>query len=884
MQSLQVDPRLGLSSAEVAQRQEQYGPNELKAAPGKSPLVRFLLQFHQPLLYILLIAGSVKAFLGSWVNAWVIWGVTLINAIIGYVQEAKAESAIAALAATVQTEATVVRDGQTIHISSAELVPGDVVKLVSGDKVPADLRLVTARNLQISESALTGESVAVEKRIEPVAEDAPLADRRNMAYAGSFVTSGRGRGVVVAIANDTETGRISQLIQRQTNLTTPLTRKFEKFSKTLLYFILAVAALTFAVGISYGNPWPDMFEAAVALAVSAIPEGLPAVVTITLAIGVSRMARRHAIIRKLPAVEALGSATVICSDKTGTLTENQMTVQEIYAGGQAFFVTGAGYSPAGAIQPIEAGHLTNPALTECLKAGLLCNESYLEQDDGQWRVIGDPTEGALIVSAQKAGFEMATLKAELPRIDFIPFESEHQYMATLHSTGETGDPSRVTYLKGSVEAILSRCDRALSADGTLQPLDAAAIHCQVESMTEAGMRVLAFATKSLAQDTLDPPDIDTSLTFLGLQGMIDPPRQEAIRAVRACQLAGVQVKMITGDHIGTATAIARQIGLQKNGQVQAFTGQALAELDDRQLANAVDSGSVFARVAPEQKLRLVEALQARGEVVAMTGDGVNDAPALRQADIGTAMGRTGTEVAKEAADMILTDDNFASIEAAVEEGRTVYQNLLKAIAFLLPVNGGESMSILISVLLNRALPILSLQVLWMNMINSIAMTVPLSFEPKSERVMQRPPRNPREPLLNRKLLKRVLLVSLFNWIVIFGVFEWINQTTDNIALARTMAIQALVAGRIFYLLSISELGLGLVDKLRGRVQQIPSAPAVLVGIAGAIALQVLFSQWSVMNRLFATAPLNWEQWGICLLIGVPMIGVAAIANKLHPQD
>ncbi|WP_448605009.1 cation-transporting P-type ATPase [Thermoleptolyngbya sp.] len=880
--SLDVDPRLGLSAAEVAQRRERYGPNELKAAPGKSPLVRFLLQFHQPLLYILLIAGSVKAFLGSWVNAWVIWGVTLINAIIGYVQEAKAESAIAALAATVQTEATVVRDGQTIQVSSADLVPGDVVKLVSGDKVPADLRLVTARNLQISESALTGESVAVEKQVDPLAEDAPLADRRNMAYAGSFVTSGRGRGIVVAIANNTETGRISQLMQRQTNLSTPLTRKFEKFSKTLLYFILAVAALTFAVGLGYGNPWPDMFEAAVALAVSAIPEGLPAVVTITLAIGVSRMARRHAIIRKLPAVEALGSATVICSDKTGTLTENQMTVQKIYAGGEAFFVTGTGYSPAGAIQPVESGQLTNPALAECLKAGLLCNESYLEQDDGQWQVIGDPTEGALIVSAQKAGFEMAKLKAEFPRIDFIPFESEHQYMATLHSPDETGD--RLVYAKGSVEAILSRCDRALSADGTLQPLDVATIHRQVESMTEAGMRVLAFATKSLAQDTLDPPDIAAGLTFLGLQGMIDPPRQEAIRAVRACQSAGVQVKMITGDHIGTATAIARQIGLQEDGKVQAFTGQALAEMDDQQLANAVENGSVFARVAPEQKLRLVEALQAKGEVVAMTGDGVNDAPALRQADIGTAMGRAGTEVAKEAADMILTDDNFASIEAAVEEGRTVYRNLLKAIAFLLPVNGGESMSILISVLLNRALPILSLQVLWMNMINSIAMTVPLSFEPKSERVMQRPPRNPREPLLNRKLLMRVLVVSLFNWIVIFGVFEWINQTTGNIALARTMAIQALVAGRIFYLLSISELGLGLIDRLRGRAQQIPSAPAILAGIAGAIALQVLFSQWSVMNRLFATAPLSLEQWGICLLIGVPMVGVAAIANRLHPPE
>ncbi|OKH23105.1 cation-transporting P-type ATPase [Chroogloeocystis siderophila] len=892
-QILDSNPKTGLSAAEVSQRQQKYGPNELKAKPGKSPIVRFLLQFNQPLLYILLIAGAIKALLGSWVNAGVIWGVTLINAIIGYVQEAKAESAISALASAVRTEATVMRNGEKVRVSSTEIVPGDVVLLASGDKVPADLRLIDVRNLQVNESALTGESVAVEKTTQQIDVDAPLAERTNMAYAGSFVTFGTARGIVVAIAQDTETGRISQLIDRGTNLVTPLTRKFDRFSRTLLYIILGVAALTFAVGIGYGNSLVDMFEAAVALAVSAIPEGLPAVVTVTLAIGVSRMARRNAIIRKLPAVETLGGATVICSDKTGTLTENQMTVQAIYAGEKQYKVSGSGYSPEGEIfedtatndgavaqKPVDFN--ANVALRECLIAGLLCNDSRIEVKDGQNAVIGDPTEGALIIAANKAGLNDSHEEA-MPRVDTIPFESEFQYMATLHEQGR----GRVIYVKGSVEALLKRCERMLDAQGEFQPLDTVTIQAQVDAMAHQGLRVLAFAKKNAPaqQTSLDHDDIATGLIFIGLQGMIDPPRPEAIKAVQACQEAGIQVKMITGDHAVTAQAIAQRMGFNHHKEVIAFTGQQLAQMDDRELANAVENAAVFARVAPEQKLRLVEALQSKGEIVAMTGDGVNDAPALRQADIGIAMGGAGTEVAKEAADMILTDDNFASIEAAVEEGRTVYRNLIKAIAFILPVNGGESMTILISVLLARVLPILSLQVLWLNMVNSIAMTVPLAFEPKSEIVMQQPPRNPNEPLLSRKLVQRIILISAFNWILIFGMFEWVLRDTGNVALARTMAIQALVSGRIFYLLSLSQLGVAIATRLIGRGREsFSDARAIVIGIVGAVILQIIFSQVGFMNALFSTAPLNWNQWLICLLVGLPMIPTAIIANRIDPIE
>ena len=760
--------------------------------------------------------------------------------------------------------------------------------LTSGDKVPADLRLLKTRNLQIDESALTGESVPVEKFTQSLAADTVLAERANMAYAGSFVTFGQGRGVIVAIANATEVGKISQSMEQRINLSTPLTRKFARFSRILLYGILTLATLTFTIGRVQGESWIYMFEAAVALAVSAIPEGLPAVVTITLAIGVNRMAQRHAIIRKLPAVEALGSATVICSDKTGTLTENQMTVQAIYAGSQHYQVSGGGYSPKGEITQIVHNTPETPfenglprAVETCLTAGILCNDSQLKHTGEHWVVIGDPTEGALITSAAKADLSQGGLAATNPRLDSIPFESEYQYMATLHDA-----ESRTIYVKGSVEALLSRCTHMVDSHGQVMPLKREEIEQAVNSMTAQALRVLAFAQKQVGahQHAIDHEHIDTGLVFLGLQGMIDPPRPEAIAAVHSCQAAGIQIKMITGDHISTAQAIAQRMGIQKTATVLAFEGQKLAAMDDFELAQTVDAGDVFARVAPAQKLRLVEALQTKGEIVAMTGDGVNDAPALKQADIGIAMGKGGTEVAREAADMLLTDDNFASIEAAVEEGRTVYQNLRKAIAFLLPVNGGESMTILISALLARDLPILSLQILWLNLINSLTMTVPLAFEPKANGSMQQPPRHPKEPLITRKLLHRILLVSLFNWILIFGIFEWAKFTTGDIAIARTMAIQSLVAARIVYLLSISQLGISLLSFVRRQSTSITNAPILLLGIAGAVVLQIVFSQLPVMNTLFETAPLTWNQWLICLLPMVPMMPWAILANLIDPSQ
>jgi cation-transporting P-type ATPase F len=888
-QQIDSDLENGLTAQEVTRRQEQYGTNELTGKAGQPLWMKFLLQFNQPLLIILLCAGLVKALTGSFVNAGVIWGVTTTNAIIGFLQESKAEGAIAALANAVTTEAVVVRNGQKIRVPSKDLVPGDLVLLTSGDKVPADLRLIKVRNLQIDESALTGESVAVEKNLKTLQAETTLAERKNMAYAGGFVTFGQGSGIVIATGNTTETGRISQLMQQHTDLSTPLTRKFNKFSQNWLYMVLGLATLTFAVGLRFKG-LKDALEAAVALTVSAIPEGLPAVVTVTLAIGVSRMAKRHAIIRKLPAVETLGGATVICSDKTGTLTENQMTVQNIFAGGHQYTLSGVGYGPDGEI--LQDDQLINinraPALQECLLAGLLCNDSHIEAKNGQWVVLGDPTEGALIAAANKAGFVQVALERDVPKLDAIPFESDYQYMATLHQT----PLGKTVYVKGSAEAIVKRCSGMLGDCGGLKPLDCVetlrqtTIEREVNIMARQGLRVLAVAKKAIPenQDTVDHGDIETGLIFLGLQGMIDPPRESATKAVQACQSAGIQVKMITGDHAITAQAIARRMGMNKNGAVLAFTGAELATMDQQELAAVVEEGVVFARVAPEQKLRIVEALQYNGEIVAMTGDGVNDAPALKQADIGIAMGGSGTEVAKEASDMLLTDDNFASIEAAVEEGRGVYKNLIKAICFILPVNGGESMTILLSTLLGRELPILALQVLWLNMLNSITMTVPLAFEPKSDNVMQKPPRHPKEPILSRSRLARILAISLFNWIVIFGVFEYIRATEGDDALARTMAINSLIAGRIFYLLSISQLVPNIIAKLDGTLQETVDIPAIGLGIVGAIILQIVFAHVPLINNIFETAPLSFEQWMFCLAVGSPMIAWAAVVNRFDPPN
>jgi Ca2+-transporting ATPase len=674
---LASDREKGLPPEEAGQRLDQFGANALTAKQGQSAWVRFLLQFHQPLIYILIAAGGITAALQEWVDSGVIFGVVLVNAIIGYIQEFKAENALAALADTMVAEATVIRNGEKKRIPSAGLVPGDIVLLQAGDKVPADLRLLKIRDLQVNESALTGESVPVEKAVEALDRNTILAERINMAYASSMVTYGQGTGIVTATGNYTEVGRISRLIASVQDLATPLTRKIAHFSHILLYAILVLAAITVAVGMLRGQPLVDMFMAAVALSVGAIPEGLPAAVTITLAIGVFRMAKRKAIIRKLPAVETLGSTTVICSDKTGTLTENQMTVQTILAGGVHYEVSGAGYVPLGQIVRQDgADDINTTALSECLRAGILCNDSLLLEKDGSWHVQGDPTEGALLAAAAKGGFNEKETEVRRPRLDSIPFESQHQYMATLHDTG-TSKP-RLVYIKGAVEQILAKCTVSLGADGNKEKLHSDTIHQDVARMAARGLRVLAFACIELPADTvtINHEGVATGLTFLGLQGMSDPPRVEAVAAVKICQAAGIKIKMITGDHPITAAAIAGQLGIftgaiDKPGTGAVLTGSMLEKLSDDELISAAEETNVFARATPEQKIRLVRALQAIGHVVAMTGDGVNDAPALKQANIGVAMGITGTDVSKEASVMVLTDDNFTSIEAAVEEGRGV---------------------------------------------------------------------------------------------------------------------------------------------------------------------------------------------------------------------
>ncbi|MFA5367291.1 MAG: HAD-IC family P-type ATPase, partial [Dehalococcoidia bacterium] len=649
----------GLTSAEVALRHERFGHNVITQKKGHSPLKMFINQFRQPLMYILVIAGIVIIVLQEWVDAGVIFGVVIINAVVGFVQESKAQKAIEALSKAITAEATVIRDGKKQRVRASDLTIGDIVLLQSGDKVPADLRLLQVRELQISEAALTGESIPVVKQTEELVEDTILADRYNIAFSSTLVTYGTGTGVVTAIGNDTEIGRINQMIASAIILSTPLTKQIAHFSKLLLYIIIGLAGITFVAGLLRGEDTINMFMAAVALAVAAIPEGLPAAMTITLAIGVSKMAKRHAIIRKLPAVETLGSVSVICSDKTGTLTQNQMTVQEIHADGKLIDVTGVGYSPQGEFRHDGkvADAESDVALRESLICGLLCNEANVVSSGEEWRVEGDPTEAALIVAANKAGLTRESLLSKLPRLDAIPFESHHMYMATLHH--EIDKDKHVIYMKGSLESILSRCSDALTDTGDKGALDAEALHHMADAMARKGLRILAFAysINEPNKKTISRDDVSGGMTFIGLQAMIDPPRPEVVSAIKACHTAGIKVKMITGDHEITALAIARKIGIahgtEGDDRSHVLNGKAITAMSDEELISHAQKTSVFARVAPEDKLRLVKALQAKGYSVAMTGDGVNDAPSLRQANIGIAMGITGTDVAKETADMIL---------------------------------------------------------------------------------------------------------------------------------------------------------------------------------------------------------------------------------------
>ncbi|MDE2077407.1 MAG: HAD-IC family P-type ATPase [Burkholderiales bacterium] len=859
---LNVDPRVGLTESEARRRLREAGPNQLQAKPARTSIQRLVDQLRQPLVWILLVAAAVTAVLGQWVDALVITAVVSLNAAMGLMLEGKAEAALAALASAVTCRATVLRAGVYQTISAADLVPGDIVQIDAGEQVPADLRLLNAIELRVTEASLTGESAPINKQTAPLLPDLALADRNNLVFAGTLVVGGQGLGAVTQTGNRTEVGKISGLLASTTETTTPTMRKLDAFSRILLKVILGVALVTFAMGVWRGGHPFDLFMAAVALTVGAIPEGLPAAMTITLAIGVARMAKRRAIVRKLPSVETLGQATVICSDKTGTLTENAMTVQAIWAGGQIVTVTGQGYTPKGDFLMEDAPQLISSALKETLLAGLLCNNAHLTQEGNQWGVAGDPTEGALLTVAAKAGLDRATVEAVIPRVFEIPFDSQRQFMATAHTTGD----GVAVYIKGALERLLPTCEAMLSSEGEVLALNPDSVDHAAQALTSQGFRVLAMARKHLPEDsTLTEQHLTHGLVLLGLVGMMDPPRLSAIRAIESCIKAGIQVKMITGDHPGTALAIARQMGITgPDGAV--LTGHILAHMDDAALAEQVRQVHVFARVEPEHKLRLVKSLQSLGEVVAMTGDGVNDAPALKQADIGVAMGRGGTDVAKEAADMVLTDDNFATITAAIEEGRGIHDNLIKFLAWTLPTNAGEGLVVLAAVAANTQLPITPLQILWINLSTAILLGLSLAFEPVEDSAMRRPPRDPSTPILSRPLLWQLGWVSLLMLTSAFALFEWAQHVGRTLEQAQTMAANAFVAIEAAYLFSCRSLNVPV-----WHIKRTPN-PWVWAGVTTMAGLQVLFTHLPSFQRLFHTASIQPSDW--LAIVAVAFVSLA----------
>lgn len=855
---LETDLHRGLSNGEAAERLERFGPNTLPAAAGAGLLMRILRQFHHPLIYVLLVAGGITAGLQEFVDSAVIFGVVVVNAVVGFIQESRAEAALESLRSMVKTQAKVVRDGHEHTVSSEELVPGDLVLLEAGDKVPADVRVVRETELRVNESALTGESAPVHKDEVVLPQATPVSDRSNMAYSGTLVTTGNGAGVIVATGAETELGEIHRLVGAADVLATPLTAKLAWFSKVLTIAILALAAVTFGVGLLRGQDAVETFTAAIALAVGAIPEGLPAAVTITLAIGVARMAKRRAVIRRLPAVETLGSTTVICADKTGTLTENQMTVQSVWTPGGIVEVTGTGYGPGGILRDRRGSPVSvaaDAALRWSLLGGALCNDAALAKDGPRWDVVGDPTEAAMLVVAAKATLDRDRLVTKWPRLASIPFSSERQFMATLHR-GE--DSQHVVLVKGSVERMLELCSTQMGVDGVSQRLDRAAVMRAAETLSGRGLRVLATGVRAVT----DPQDfredsLPGSLTLTGLQAMLDPPRAAATRAVAACHTAGIAVKMITGDHAGTAASIATKVGLLACGESRpgaVLTGADLAALKSDEYPDAVDEATVFARVSPEQKLRLVEALQAKGHIVAMTGDGVNDAPALRQASIGVAMGEGGTEVAKDAADMVLTDDDFATIEAAVEEGRGVFDNLTKFITWTLPTNIGEGLVILAAIAFGAALPILPTQILWINMTTAIALGLMLAFEPKEPGIMTRPPRDPDQPLLTRALVTRILLVSTLLVASAWWLFAWEIGNGASLPEARTAALNLFVVVEAFYLFSCRSLTHSAwhIGVFSNRW--------IILGVTIQAIAQLAITYLPAMNTVFGTAPIGPGAW------------------------
>lgn len=854
----------GLRAADAVTRLEIAGPNRLPEPARKPGWLRFLAHFNDTLIYILLGAAVIKALMGDWLDFWVIMAVAIINAVIGYIQEGRAEKALAGIRGMLSADASARRDGGWVTVPAADLVPGDVVRLMPGDKVPADLRLLQAFQLRIDEAALTGESVPSSKTTDAVAPDAGVGDRASMAFSGTIVSAGQGRGVVTATGPTTELGRIQSLADEAEALATPLTRQLDGFGRVLTIVILAMAAIMMMIGrFLHGMPYPELISAAIGFAVAAIPEGLPALVTITLAIGVQQMARHNAITRKLPAVEALGSVTTVCSDKTGTLTRNEMTVRHIVTPLGEYDVTGIGYAPEGEIVPTGPQAPSGGDLAAILAIATLCNDAHIVRgDDGAWSLVGEPTEGALKAVAIKGGVGSTGGR----RVAVIPFDSAHKLMATLNegarSGGEAGEVSRAILVKGAPDRLLERSLTQRGADGS-EPLDLARWDAAVDALSSQGLRVLAAARKPV-KPTTDEFALDdlVDLEFIGLWGIVDPPRPEAVEAIADCHTAGIRVKMITGDHAGTALAIAHEMGLA-GADAEVLTGAELEALSQEQLREVVRDVDVYARTSPEHKIRIVRALQSHGEVVAMTGDGVNDAPALTRADVGIAMGIKGTEATKEAAEFVLADDNFATIRSAIAEGRRIYDNLRKSIVFLLPTNGAQSLVILVAVVFGLALPVTSVQVLWVNMVTAVTLSLALAYEPAERGIMRRPPRASGGPIIDRSELGFVLIVSLLIGGATMGVFYGVVATGEDIEVARTEAVLMLALGQLAYLFNCRFLTRSslTVDVLRGNRVVWWSAIALVV-------LQLIYTYVPFMNVLFESRPLAATAWILPIVVSI----------------
>jgi len=866
----------GLTESEAQERQATFGPNRLAETARKSAIYRFLLQFHHLLIYVLIGSAVITAFLGHWIDTGVILAVVLANALIGFFQEGKAEQAMNAIRHMLAPHANVIRNGERTSIDGECLVPGDIVLLEAGDKVAADMRLLTAHGLSIQEAILTGESVPSEKHTDPTPEQSSLGDRVCMAFSGTLVTSGQGKGVVVATGAHTQIGHISHLLSRVETLTTPLVSQMAAFARWLTVFILLVAVLLIAYSYFVGHhSFSEMFMAVVGLSVAAIPEGLPTVLTITLAVGVQAMARRNAIVRRLPAIETIGSVSVICTDKTGTLTRNEMMVACVITQKHSFLVEGDGYEPVGALklEGVQISPSEQLTLEELARAATLCNDAELHQKDGLWHVEGDPMEGALLSFAGKLTPAATPQQNRWERIHAIPFDAAHRFMATLN---QDSDQKTFIFVKGAPERILAMCQNQRTAEGGTEPLDSAYWTEHSEAVAAQGQRVLAFAVRSVAASytTINHSDVEGTLTLLGMVGMIDPPRPEAITAVSECHGAGIQVKMITGDHAKTAAAIGKQIGLKNSETV--LTGADIDAMNDATLRQAALNCDIFARTSPEHKLRLVMALQSHHLTVAMTGDGVNDAPALKRADAGIAMGKKGSEAAKEAAELVLADDNFASIVAAVREGRTVYDNIRKVIGWTLPTNAGEAATIVIALLFGLTLPITPVQILWINLITAITLGIALAFEPTEQGTMLRPPRARNDPLLSGALVWHIVLVSVLFLSGVYGMYTYAIDRGYSIELARTLAVNTLVVMEIFHLFFIRNF---YSTSLTWKAVRGTKVIWIVIGIVTLAQLAITYVP--VLQRIFATEAVPFWDGLLVISIGIALFAIVESEKQIR---